>query len=180
MKRTVEMVRHGYEPPAPGGRRGTLVYYDDFERADDLSLHRALRVAENRQYALLVLYPLHEETVKRLSRQPVSPYYRRKERLEEWVEANGGSRVAIDGWEGKRKKYTPIEAALRQLTASFDPPFALYLEPDVANRFASFDTFETWIVQLRLVLSEAPDAVHPKLAAFRHRWDVAEEASEAD
>ncbi|MNO01844.1 hypothetical protein D3C81_2220990 [compost metagenome] len=47
------------------------------------------------------------------------------------------------------------------------------MTPEMAERFASYSSFEEWIVKLRLLLSEEPVHLHPRLEKFRHRWDVA-------
>ncbi|MCI3918750.1 hypothetical protein MO973_00685 [Paenibacillus sp. TRM 82003] len=153
-RRTMTTVPHGYEPPAPSGRKGSLIYYDDFEHAGEAELERALAYAEERSFEKLVLYPLHEETVRRLSKTSVAPFYKREDRLHEWKRERGGGRVAVEGWEGKRKKYTPIDAALRHLAGQYPSPLFLYMTPDVANAFASFSTFEEWISKLRIAMSE--------------------------
>lgn len=173
MERKTTTVPHGYEPPASSARKGSLIYYDDFERTGDAELDRALAYAEERSFEKLVLYPLHEETVRRLSKTPVRPYYKREDRLHEWKRVRGGGRSTVEGWEGKRKKYTPIDAALRHLADRYPAPLFLYLAPDTANAFASFSTFEAWITKLRLVLSEPPDSWHPRLEKYRHRIDLA-------
>ncbi|MBM6996053.1 hypothetical protein IM700_010390 [Paenibacillus sp. DXFW5] len=167
-------VPYGYEPPAPS-RKGTLIFYDSFEHISDEGLTRAAEEAENRKFKKLVLYPLHEETVRRMAKEPVGPFYRREDRLHEWRRDQEGTRlpIAVEGWEGKRKKYTPIDAALRHLTEVYPAPHFLYLTPEMANQFASFSSFEEWIVKIRLLLAAEPGHPHPRLAKFSHRWDLA-------
>ncbi|WP_068783294.1 hypothetical protein [Paenibacillus phocaensis] len=167
-------VPFGYEPPAPS-RKGSLIYYDAFEKTSDDELLRAAEEAENRKFTKLVLYPLHEETVRRMSKDPVSPLYRREDRLHAWKREQEGTRLAIsvEGWEGKRKKYTPIDTALRHLTEVYPAPHFLYVTPELANQFASFSSFEEWIVKIRLVLAAEPADPHPRLVKFSHRWDLA-------
>ncbi|MBO9599453.1 MAG: hypothetical protein J7559_16725, partial [Cohnella sp.] len=63
-------------------------------------------------------------------------------------------------------------SALRHLTETLPAPHMVYMTPETANLFASFSSFEEWIVRIRLWLSDEPKSVHPKLAQFRHRWDV--------
>jgi hypothetical protein len=174
MDRNVHTVPHGYVPPTANGRKGTLIYYDDFEETTEEELSQALRIAQERAFEKLVLYPLHDETVRRFSKKAVSAYYKREDRLHEWKREQGRSNVAVEGWEGKRKKYTPIEAALRHVADTYPGPYFLYVTPETANLFASFASFEEWIGKLRLVLTETPEAPHPRLEKFRHRIDVAE------
>jgi hypothetical protein len=94
----------------------------------------------------------------------------------EWQREHGRGEVAIDGWEGKRKKYTPMEAALRHLTETLPTPHFLYLTPEMANAFASFSTFEEWIVKIRLILTSDSQVLHPRLEQYRHRWDWADQS----
>ncbi|MDT3424802.1 hypothetical protein J2Z22_000314 [Paenibacillus forsythiae] len=176
MGREIEHVPYGYEPPAEK-RKGTLVYYDSFEHTTDEELKAAAQAALDKSFSKLVLYPLHEETVRRMSRQPVSSYYKREDRLHEWKREQGASGITVENLEGKRKKYTPIDSALRHLTERYPAPHFLYLTPETANLFASFSSFEEWIKKLRLLLTEAPQSPHPRLDKFRHRWSVAGEES---
>lgn len=168
-----QRVPYGYEPPVDR-TRGTLIYYDSFERVSDEELDAAAETAVRRGFARIVFYLLHEETVKRMSKESVIAYYKREKRLLEWKRERGEERVEIDGWEGKRKKYTPMDSALRHLTETLPGPHFLYLSPETANVFASFSSFEDWIGRIRLLLSEAPAVVHPKLERYRSRWDVAD------
>lgn len=173
MRREIQKVPYGYEPPT-GQRKGTIVYYDAFEHTSDQELAAAAQAASEREFAKLVLYPLHEETVRRMSKEPVQAFYKREDRLHEWKREQGLSFITVEGWEGKRKKYTPLDSALRHLTERYPAPHFLYLSPDMANRFASFSSFEEWIVKLRLLLSASPEFIHPRLEKYRHRWDVIE------
>jgi len=175
MERNVRTVAYGHvdETNASAGR-GTLVYYDTFEDVTDGELEIAARLAKERSFAKLVLYPLHEETAKRMWRGAYTPYYKREDRLFDWRRERGlEGEIAVENWEGKRKKYTPVDAALRHLAEQYSSPLFLYVRPDTANAFASFASFDEWIVKLRLILTEEPTTVHPKLEKHRHRWDVA-------
>ncbi|MFX3636795.1 MAG: hypothetical protein ACE3L7_18775 [Candidatus Pristimantibacillus sp.] len=173
MSRDNIKVPYGYEPPKDA-RKGTLIYYDSFEHTTDRELERAAEYASSYSFAKFVLYPLHEESVRRMSKEPVSSYYKRLDRLHEWKRDQGTSDLFVEGWEGKRKKYTPIDAALRHMTEGYPSPYFLYLTADMANLFASFASFEEWIVKIRLVLSSEPLKLHPRLEKFRHRWNVNE------
>lgn len=163
-------VPFGYEPPADADK-GTLIYYDTFESSSEEEWNRVADYAIERSFRKLVLYLIHEETARRMSKKtPVSAYYKREDRLERWLEERGDPMVSIDGWEGKRKKYTPIDSALRHLTETLPGPHFVYMTPDTANSFASYSSFESWIVNVRLLLPSEPGAVHPMLAKYRHRW----------
>ncbi|RRJ61665.1 hypothetical protein EHV15_00760 [Paenibacillus oralis] len=169
-------VPFGYEPPVPS-RKGTVIFYDSFMHISDEELDFAAKEAARRAFAKLVLYPLHELTVKRMSNEQAGPFYQREDRLHEWKRERGAAdvEVLVEGWEGKRKKYTPADAAFRYLTEKYPAPYFLYMTPDMANRFAGFSSFEEWIVKLRLLLSDNPAVPHPKLEKYRHRWNVAGE-----
>lgn len=174
MKHDIQRVPYGYEPPA-AERKGTLVFYDSFERITDQELELAAKTAAERKFTKLVLYPLHEETVRRMSKEPVQAFYKRENRLHEWKREQGRSFITVESLEGKRKKYTPLDSALRHISTVYPSPYFLYLTPETANQFASYSSFEEWIVKIRLILSAAPAYVHPRLEKFRHRWDVAGE-----
>lgn len=175
MDRVTQKVPYGYEPPKDQPK-GTLIYYDTFEQTSDEELAMAARTARVRSFARFILYPIHEETMKRMSkRTDVGPYYKREKRLVEWMEETGLDTAQIDAWEGKRKKYTPIEAALRHLTETLPAPHFIYLSPEMANLFVSFAQFEEWIVKIRLILSSEPNAPHPRLEQYRNRWNTVED-----
>ncbi|MEK3714963.1 MULTISPECIES: hypothetical protein [unclassified Paenibacillus] len=172
MTRDIQHMPYGYEPPA-SERKGTLIFYDSFEHISDMELLKAAETAVERKFTKLVLYPLHEETVRRMTKEPVKAWYKRDDRLHAWKKEQGQSFITVESLEGKRKKYTPMDSALRHICDIYPAPYFLYLTPAMANLFASFSSFEEWIVKLRLLLSEAPAEVHPRLEKFRHRWDVA-------
>ncbi|WP_027085188.1 hypothetical protein [Cohnella panacarvi] len=170
-RKAAERVPYGYEPPVDRAK-GTLIYYDTFEDTEDVELAAAAALAQDRSFSRFVIYPIHEETAKRMFSMPVSPYYKREKRLLQWLDEFGTGNMTIDGWEGKRKKYTPIDTALRHLTETLPAPHIVYMTSETANLFASFASFEEWIVRVRLWLPAEPRSVHPKLAQYRHRWDA--------
>ena len=171
MPQTAQKVPYGYEPPE-ARTRGSLIYYDSFEHATDEELDAAAATAEARSFSRIVFYPIHEETMRRMSKQPIGAYYKREKRLQEWKRDRGLDDVEIDGWEGKRKKYTPIDSALRHLTETLPAPHFLYLTPDMATAFASFSSFGDWIGRIRLILSGMPAELHPQLERRRDRWEI--------
>ncbi|WP_374706013.1 hypothetical protein [Paenibacillus antibioticophila] len=95
-------VPFGYEPPAER-EKGTLVFYDSFEEITEEELDQALALLERRSFARLVLYPLHEETVRRMSRKPVAPYYKREDVLHAWRRSRGNSLVTVEGGMARGK-----------------------------------------------------------------------------
>ncbi|WP_337101327.1 hypothetical protein [Paenibacillus sp. YIM B09110] len=166
-------VPFGYEPP-PETRKGTLIFYDSFEQISEQELEIAAAVARDKAFAKFVLYPLHEESVRRMSKSPVSAYYKREDRLHEWKREYGRSDVIVDRLDGKRKKYTPIDSVLRHIAETYPAPYFLYMTPETANQFASYSSFEEWIVKLRLIISSEPERLHARLAEYRHRWEIVE------
>ncbi|WP_127585227.1 hypothetical protein [Paenibacillus koleovorans] len=179
MARTVTHVPYGYEPEVET-IRGTLIVYDAFDESfDERRFEAWLDWAERRQIARIVLYPLHEETLRRMiSRSAaamIEPYHARLRRLEELGEAFPQAEVPfeIDEWERKRKKYTPVDTALDFLCEKHKGPHFVAMSGDMANRFASYSSFEPWIRKLRLVVdSPLPFTPHPKLNEFSHRWSL--------
>ncbi|WP_322903191.1 hypothetical protein [Paenibacillus campi] len=172
MSQPTQHVPYGYEPP-PSYARGTLIYYDSFQHISNAELEQALMTMQQMNFARLVLYPLHEQTVRRMSNEPVAPFYERERRLQAWKHDGAHRAVTVEGWDGKRKKYTPMEAALRTLIDHYESPYFLLLTPEMANRFASFAIFEEWIGKISLVLTEQPDQLHPRLSKFSKRWRIA-------
>jgi len=166
-------VPYGYEPPA-ASRKGTMTFYDSFEDVTDEQLERAAAMADTRSFEQLVLYPLHESTVKRMSRDAVQAYYKREDRLHDWRRDHPASRIRVESLEGKRKKYTPIDTALRHITAEYKAPHFLYMTSEMANQFASFDSFKDWIKEVRLIIDGESVKLHPKLEQNTHRWEWAE------
>ncbi|AJS58833.1 hypothetical protein [Paenibacillus sp. IHBB 10380] len=180
MTRNIQTVPYGYVPPIEK-RKGTLVFYDSFEHTTDDELEAALQTTMKHSFTKLVLYPLHEETLRRMSPQDeVSALYKREKRLNLWTSGLDHSVVVMEGWESKRKKYTPIESALRHLTHMYPAPHFLYLTPEMANLFASFTSFEEWIVKIRLILSSEPVTLHPKLEKYNHRWKTIHSMDDAE
>lgn len=98
MKRDIQHVPYGYEPPVEQ-RKGTLVFYDSFEHITDQELVIAAKTATDRRFTKLVLYPLHEETVRRMTKEPVSAYYKREDRLHEWKREQGLSFITVESLE---------------------------------------------------------------------------------
>ncbi|OAB42580.1 hypothetical protein [Paenibacillus antarcticus] len=170
MSRNNISVPFGHEPQEEK-QKGTLIYYDTFEDTTDVQLDLAVQSMEQYSFDKLVLYPLHEETVRRMMKGPVSAFHKREKRLFEWKHDRGYTKtVSVEGWEGKRKKYTPMDSALRLLSEKYKAPYFLYITPEMANLIASFSSFDEWIVKIRLLLTHAPHDVHPKLEEYQHRW----------
>ncbi|GAE05043.1 hypothetical protein [Paenibacillus sp. JCM 10914] len=168
MPRNLEYVPYGYEPPKPSSK-GTLIFYDLFEHVQE-QLALAVAVKEQRAFTKLVLYPLHEETARRMFKEPVSAYHKREKAIKAWLEEHGRKVAVIEPFEAKRKKYTPVDTALRHLSEKYSAPYFLLVTAEMANALASYASFESWIVKLRLIVLTEPPYLHPRLEKYRHRW----------
>ncbi|MCR8636045.1 hypothetical protein [Paenibacillus radicis (ex Xue et al. 2023)] len=179
MARQVSSVPFGYVPDNEREEaRGSLWVYDSFRDYGMQQLLRVVGLAEQRSMVKIVFYPLHEETLRRMGEKGAEPYYRRADRLEELLdEADPLINTHIDLWEGRRKKYTPMDTAFRFLAEKYKGPHFVYVTVDMANTIAAFDSFEEWIKKLRLFIDmklSPSAALHPKLEAYVHRWDAVE------
>ncbi|WP_442604155.1 hypothetical protein [Paenibacillus sp. KN14-4R] len=175
MARQQIQVPFGYVEPK-ASMKGTLLVFDLFEDWDEEALQRLIQYAEEKSFEKVVLYPQHEETLKRMGLKADLPYHARVKQLytflkmpeinETFVE------LQLDEWEGKRKKYTPLDASLRFLTEKNKGPFFIYMNDKYANVFAATSEFEQWIKQLRMLIEvKFGHTLHPKLHAMSHRWD---------
>lgn len=178
MARTVTHVPYGYVPEKET-IRGSLLVYDAFDASySEADLLKVTRWAEEHDLARVILYPLHEQTLRRMESKSsglAEPYHVRLKRLEELCEqlTSIDIPVEIDEWERKRKKYTPVETALEFLTDKYKGPHFLGLSGVMANRFATYKSYEHWIRQIRLLIwAEEPFHAHPLLVKYENRWDT--------
>ncbi|WP_281883699.1 hypothetical protein [Paenibacillus sp. YYML68] len=175
MPRQQIKVPFGYEAPRERtGARGTLWVYDSFDHWSEQQLLPLLRLAEERELAKAVFYPLHDETLRRMEKEPADePYYARVKNLESLLEeAETELDWTVDEFEGKRKKYTPADTAFRFLEEKYKAPFFLYTTERMANKLAGYDGFEAWLKKIRLYIVREVGAVpHPVLQAHENRWE---------
>ncbi|SDW69958.1 hypothetical protein [Paenibacillus sp. PDC88] len=172
MAREVYSVPYGYEPQEDE-IKGTLIYYDDFDGVEDKELANALELTESKKFKKLVLYPLHDATINRMLKHSTQPFYKREDRLHDWKRDQSNERlIMVEGWEGKRKKYTPMEAALRHLTEYYPAPHFVFISPLYANLFASYSFFDEWIKKIRLIINDKPRELHPNLMKYENRWEI--------
>lgn len=173
MARQRNMVPFGYETPIHS-EKGTLFVMDSFESFGKMELFRLQVFAEHRNFAQVVFYPFHEETLKRMGKINARPFVDRVKEMEYLLEEKSETMpMQIEKWEGKRKKYTPIDAAFKHLTEKYPAPHFVYMSGEVANCFASYPVFEAWIRKLRVFIDKKNTAVplHPKLEKYPHRWE---------
>jgi nicotinic acid mononucleotide adenylyltransferase len=188
MDRTGIQVPFGYEPPEETSK-GTLLIYDSFDLGDEedspppvagdwldrQGLAELAGWAERRFISRVVWYVPHEETLKRMGVRFPAPMYKREEALREAADSiRSGVRTEIDIWERKRKKYTPMDTALRYMEERYNGPYFLGLSEGTANRFASYQGFEEWVRKIRLVVAAGPEfQPHPLLGKHASRWNAA-------
>lgn len=178
MAKENRQVPFGYEPPQEV-KTGTLLVYGDFADTGAAGLAEIYRFAGQRGFDRIVLYPIHEETARRMGLSPLPPYYRRVQELEEAMEEAeaylpAGARALLDQWEGKRKKYTPVDTALAFLTEKHRGPFFVWMPEALALKWAGYESFKEWIRKLRLIVAPpSGGARHPALEQFSHRWEYA-------
>lgn len=173
MARQRNMVPFGYETPIDM-EKGTLFVMDAFESFREVDLFRIQDFAEHRSFSQIVFYPFHEETLKRMGESHVSPFVTRVKEMECLLgEISGTMPMQIEKWEGKRKKYTPIDVAFKHLTEKYPAPHFVYMSGEVADCFASYPAYETWIRKFRLFIDKKHKDVplHPKLEKNQHRWE---------
>ncbi|MFD2168576.1 hypothetical protein [Tumebacillus lipolyticus] len=171
MAKRANMMEFGYEERA---EKGTLIALDSFERwtADDLA--RVVAEAHLRKFTKIVLFPHHEKTLKSMGESGVSPYHARVKKLRHLVDEQRSTiPIAIDNWEEKRKKYTPIELILRYFEESYRPPYFLYLSDRYANQFSAFASFEACIKKVRLLIWQQDRTdLTARLMQYSHRFDI--------
>jgi len=167
-------VPYGYELPKEREKeRGTIWVYDSFEGYTMQELLVLLELAEERHFAKIVFYPLHEETIRRMDKRAAEPYYRRVEALEQLIEeANPLTDWTIERFEGKRKKYTPADTAFRFMEEKYRSPFFLYVTGETARKLAGYEGFDQWLTKLRLLITGAEGESMPSLLV-KHagRWE---------
>jgi nicotinic acid mononucleotide adenylyltransferase len=167
------LMPYGYEPEQQSAK-GTVLALGLFD--DPLQEHvpQLAELAVERSFARIVFVPQHDETLRRMKLRAESPYYERVRRLKEWIAgASDSIPMTVDEWEGKRQKYTPLDALLRFATDKYKAPHIVALSGAYANVFASYASFDEWIRRVRLiVLAEPGFAPHLKLANKGSRWEA--------
>ncbi|MEW9698718.1 hypothetical protein [Paenibacillus sp. SI8] len=166
-------VPFGYEPPAQS-RRGTLFIFETFEDWTEDDVNGIAAWADKRKFVRAIFYPQHEETLRRMGISCEMPYYARVKLLESFLK-HSSSLVSldIDAWEGKRKKYTPLDTSLNFLTDKNPGPYFLAMSDRYANLFVTYPSFKEWIKKVRLViLTRYEVPLHEKFHAYADRWEM--------
>ncbi|AEO93315.1 gp44 [Bacillus phage G] len=135
--------------------KGSVFIVDKFEDSINCHLERIIKTLDERDFEKVVLYPLHENTLKRMNIDVSKKYFSRLDDLENLVSnVKTYIPVSIDKLDGKRKKYTPLDFILNHLTEKHKKPYFVCLSKDIANKFASYSSFDTWIKEVRLIIAE--------------------------
>lgn len=163
----------GYEPEEETVK-GTLLAIGVFDDPEADKAPQLAELAAERSFARLVFMPQHDETLRRMRLNAELAYYKRIEGLERWIaDAAPKVPVSVDAWEGKRKKYTPLDTLLDFATAKYKAPHFVALSETYADLFATYSSFDEWIRRVRLLVLTRPGyAASPKLAAYEHRWEA--------
>jgi hypothetical protein len=166
-------VPFGYEPQVETVK-GTVLVYETFEDWTHSEMTMLTAWAAERRFTRIVLFPQHEETLRRMGISCQIPYYQRVKELEALIQDSKVSiPISIDVWEGKRKKYTPIDTSLHFMTDKYTAPYFVLMNDRYANLFAGYATFEEWIKKLRLVIwTRFGVPLNSKLQNFATRWET--------
>jgi nicotinic acid mononucleotide adenylyltransferase len=164
---------YGYEPQLESVK-GTLLALGIFDNPQEDKVPQLAELAAERSFARLVLIPQHDETLRRMKLKSEHAYYERVDGLERWIaEADPALPVSVDAWEGKRKKYTPLDSLLDFATEKYKAPHFVAMSQAYADLFASYSSFDEWIRRVRLLVMTRPGYEAPaKLAANGHRWEA--------
>ncbi len=175
MPRSVSYVPFGYEPPKEE-EKGTILMFGEFDPPDEDELLELIRWADKHSFKGFVFYPQHEQTLRRMGLSCEQPYHSRLKELQRFVEEqpSRGLKIQVDAWEGKRKKYTPLETSLDFFDGKkYEAPFFVCMSGEYANRFASYPSFQEWIRKVRLLVdSRDPFVPHPQLERYSSRWGL--------
>jgi hypothetical protein len=155
-------------------RKGTLFVFGDFDDIVEKELNSIFEFANERNFVKVVLYPHHDLTLRRMGIQVKNPYHSRVKWLEELASLSVNPiPTVIDEWEGKRKKYTPVETSLAFLKSKYPAPYFLYADQGYAVKISSYVTFEDWIREVRLFIKGDGRFIATKnLEKYNNRWEI--------
>ncbi|MFD0697008.1 hypothetical protein ACFQZT_23340 [Paenibacillus sp. GCM10027628] len=176
MARDQIKVPFGYEPPVQA-RKGTLLNFETFEDWMEADIEALALWASERKFVRAIFYPQHEETLRRMGIPCELPYHARVKQLESSLKQTQHSAVhlEVDTWEGKRKKYTPLDTSLNFLTDKYPGPYFVAMSDRYVNLFVTYPSFREWIKKARLVIfTRYGVPLHEMLHEYSERWEVAE------
>ncbi|WNR42177.1 hypothetical protein [Paenibacillus roseipurpureus] len=173
MAREQIKVPFGYEPQEES-TKGTVIVCETFEDWTELEVKALIAWAEERKFVRVILYPQHEETLRRMDIRAAQPYYARVKHITALVdEMDTPLQVDVDTWEGKRKKYTPLDTSFSFLTEKSPSPHFICMSDRYANLFVTYPSFKEWIKKARLVIfTEFHVPLHGKLKDYEGRWET--------
>lgn len=174
MARKNIMVPYGFEPSEEKFSKGTLIVYDSFENIEEEEVVKIIKISEDKNFDSVVFYPLHDSTLKRMGLSTAGSYHKRVKKIESIIKSlDPNVPTAIDKWEGKRSKYTPIITSLSFLMEKYSAPYFVYMSAETANAFSKYSTFSGLIRKIRLLISNVNDStLTNELKEYRHRWDI--------
>ncbi|MBD0383056.1 hypothetical protein [Paenibacillus sedimenti] len=176
MARDQIKVPFGYEPPAQA-RKGTILLFETFEDWTEADIDALVSWANERKFARAIFYPQHEETLRRMGIPCEEPYYARVKHLESMLKQTLPTALEpdVDAWEGKRKKYTPLDTSLNFLTDKYPGPYFIAMSDRYVNLFVTYPSFKEWIKKARLfVFNRFGVPLQEKLHEYSERWEVVE------
>ncbi|OCT14429.1 hypothetical protein A8709_26855 [Paenibacillus pectinilyticus] len=173
MARDQIKVPFGYEPP-PDTEKGTVFVFETFEDWTEREMNGFIAWAESKKFVRAVFYPQHEETLRRMDIRAELPYYARVKHLESLLEdVDTTLSIELDKWEGKRKKYTPLDTSLSFLAEKSPSPYFICMSDRYANLFVTYPSFKEWIKKARLVIfTQFRVPLHGKLNDYADRWET--------
>lgn len=152
--------------------KGTVFFIDSFEDSLEDHLDRLVKLMDQRNFDKIVLYPLHENTLRRMKIDVRKKYYSRLESLEDQVNSmRTYMSISIDKLDGQRKKYTPIDFILNHLTEKHKKPHFVCMTTESANKFASYSSFDEWIRKVNLLIVNDSSELHEKLKKNNKRYE---------
>lgn len=153
--------------------KGVIIMYDTFDNNDFSNIERTIKIAEERDFDKIILYPLHEKTSRRIDVNIRYGYKDRVKALEDFaLHADTDVEITVCKLEGKRSKYTPIDTALAFITEHHKGPYFLHMSDYMANQFSTFSTFDKWIKEVRLMIyNKENERLTTKLEDKRKRWE---------
>lgn len=167
------MVPFGTNPEDFQFTKGTIIIYDTFNKLNEKKIDKAIKLALDRDFDKIILYPLHEKTCSRMNIDLVTSYKDRLRELESIVSSKKTNVfIEICKLEGKRRKYTPIDFALNFISEYNKGPYFLWVSDNIANTISTFATFDKIIKDYRFMIErDTNEKISKKLEQNNKRWE---------
>lgn len=138
----------------------TLLCYGVFGESDEVLVDEAVSLSRDRDSFRVVFYPFHEKTLKRMGLESEMPYHRRVKQVQGWLEEiDSDVHAEVDQWEGKRKKYTPVEASFRFIQEKHGGRIVLALTREMHAILSSYKTFESLMKDTEVVILDKEEGM---------------------